>query len=933
MKELSHSSGIGVSDIRRSLLNGGNVSPLLPVLKTATGNAPVPGLLSTGLPLELPPATALLEPLDGGLASLVRQWETGRESDPLPIGNAEFIMVGIARYGCNVSAHLEAIIDEARPDIVTIDLSPSSLGANTLYCCGIPAAAGLSIFSEIRDLKSGQLYTSDALYPGNACQTAILRCWLDKIPLVPVGRPEKPVKTLMGITNEEMPQPHISKIYGAFDDLLDEVAGLKAASVIDRNRLICSRLSTWLRTDLSRQQIEESGYIASRISDISSFRTKRGRKLKILSIVDVKQYENAQYSLELLEKGITDEVYVPPRQDYPASVMYSRYLEKPDENAGQYLPETTRLQELFKTALGEHSRAREEEAIPESQLHSAITAIAGRTRNHPGILRGSSVRGSIALEEVMRGYGEMRGAVTWSCLKNAALLTITPRIITREGDDETAMAIIEDIVKEITYGIRFSRTAPYNSLVNDLDWLSPEDVMEALKDLDPAGMGREQDLKERQEGRGIMAMADRDNREMSGQPDFNSLQSNSPGSQKASSTVRAIERLMGMLDEKLASGEISREQYQREKYKLQGMLDAASYLSTQMAGQEMAKTVFELMDAQDKHWGKKLDFEDIHVYYHIKGTSEKSELSPPKQGYYRLRVLIDTMEQEGLLKAATQDKAFSLTGDALNILLQMMMPRAKKGRELADVLASGKAPPGDIKYDIQRYSPGNVFRDISVRHTLREIARRKRRPSEIQRRDLRVFIRQPRKLQSDIVLCIDTSGSMGYRHKLTYARLAAARLAKTAVERGDRVGIMDFDDLGKTLLPLGKNKNELIACIAGVSAGGNTNIGDGIETASGMLLRHPGQNEKHIVLITDGQPSALSKQALDQLDGGPGQDLTEEYAIVETRRAALKGIKTSVIHIIDDNEAGRDFVKAVARAGNGEVTKVRNPADLRLAVS
>ncbi|MEE8418952.1 MAG: hypothetical protein V3S02_02445, partial [Dehalococcoidales bacterium] len=324
MKELSHSSGITISDIRRSLLNGGNVSPLLPVLKTATGNAPVTGLLSTGLPVELPLATALLEPLDEGLASLVRQWETGRKSDALPVGKAEFVMVGAARYGRNVSAHLEAIIDEVKPDIVTIDVSPSLLGANMLYCYGIPAATGLSVFGEIRDLKSGQLYTSDAFYPGNACQTAILKCWLDKIPLVPVGRPEKPVKTAMGITNGEMPQPLISEIYGVFDDLLDEAAGLKTASVIENNRLICSRLSTWIRTDLSRQQVRESGYIASRIGDISSFRTKGNGKLKILSIVDIPQFENTRYSLELLEKGITDEVYVSPKEDNPASVMYSR---------------------------------------------------------------------------------------------------------------------------------------------------------------------------------------------------------------------------------------------------------------------------------------------------------------------------------------------------------------------------------------------------------------------------------------------------------------------------------------------------------------------------------------------------------------------------------------------------------------------------------
>ena len=208
------------------------------------------------------------------------------------------------------------------------------------------------------------------------------------------------------------------------------------------------------------------------------------------------------------------------------------------------------------------------------------------------------------------------------------------------------------------------------------------------------------------------------------------------------------------------------------------------------------------------------------------------------------------------------------------------------------------------------------------------MARKRHGLEDIQRRDIRVFMKQPRKRQADIVLCIDVSGSMGFRHKLTYARLAAASLARNAIDQGDRVGIIDFDDLSKTLLPLGSSKNDLMTCISQVHAGGNTNIGDGIETAARLLLEHTGQNEKHIVLITDGLPSAVSRKALDELEDSEDTDLTEEYAILETRRALSRGIRTSVVHIVDSEGAGDEFIQSMAGAGMGKVTRIESPDDL-----
>jgi Mg-chelatase subunit ChlD len=117
--------------------------------------------------------------------------------------------------------------------------------------------------------------------------------------------------------------------------------------------------------------------------------------------------------------------------------------------------------------------------------------------------------------------------------------------------------------------------------------------------------------------------------------------------------------------------------------------------------------------------------------------------------------------------------------------------------------------------------------------------------------------------------------------------------------------------------------------LARISAGGNTNIGDGIECATQLLLDQPSRNQKYIVLITDGQPSAISQKAFGQFKPTKEQDLAEECAILETKRAASIGVKVSVIHITNGEEAGEGFVKKVANAGRGQLLRVNCLEGLR----
>jgi len=932
MLQTKRNPGLTVSDIRRAFLNGGDVSAFVPVLRQALGNAPVPNLASLELPVLLPEATALLDALNADLSRLVGSWQKGRRSEKTTGVQADLTIIGVAPYGKNVSTYLDYIIDDIRPDIITFDVSPSLFGMNVLYAFGIPGVTGIPIRGEIRSRISGQSYALETFYPGNACQTLILRCWQDRLPLIPAGMPRVYRQTLQAGFGGKEPALRRTQIYKAFDETFEEIVESGTESVIRSNQRLCSALGGHVSGQITERQIEEANYIVSRIKDIAGATTQKKKQKKLLVIVDVVQYSNLQHALEILSDDTTGKVYTQPQRDISDAIMFSSYSLDLEEEIRQQSPLTTAAGELFRNKLEKWSQSREREPISETELLSAITSITGKTRNYPGVLRGTSVRGAIAFKEVIQSLGEMQGSLHWGDLKKAALITLVPRITVKHETSRSSTDIIKDITGEVMYGIRFTARPFGISSIAEFDWLTPEDMLDIVQDMDSAGLPTGQERQISEDKMKNMAVVEDGFEEL---PEFLSQEDIIQGSntnRSAMAATQAIQNLMDKLEQKFARGEIAQGQYQREKHKLQEMLNAAAYLSSPTADKELARTSFELMDAQDRHWAEKLNFPDTHVYYHIKGTSEGKDLSPPKRNYHGLKMLIDTMKREGILQTLPKESTFVLTADALNLLLESMIPRSKKGKELTDIIIGNKTMPSEHTRDIRRYSPGDVFRDISIRHTLREIAKQKRKPNEIQRSDLRVFMRQPRKLQSDVVLCIDTSGSMGFQHKLTYARLAAGSLIRTLLKRGDKIGIIAFDDLGRIVLPVTTDKNDLMKCISGIHAGGNTNIGDGILCAAQLLLKPRSQNQKYIILITDGLPSAISQDAYNQLSSIGGKDLTEEYAILETRKASTRGLKTSVLHITQADEAGKDFVKAVADAGNGEVTRVRFIEDLGLVM-
>jgi Mg-chelatase subunit ChlD len=341
----------------------------------------------------------------------------------------------------------------------------------------------------------------------------------------------------------------------------------------------------------------------------------------------------------------------------------------------------------------------------------------------------------------------------------------------------------------------------------------------------------------------------------------------------------------------------------------------------------------EMMDAQDKLWEKDINFNTMHVYYHIKENSEGASLIPQKREYQALKRLIDDLDRRKILAASEKSSGFVLTGIALNMLLKYLMDRDLPGKVLQGVIDQGRILTGERKNEVRRYSAGDAFRDISFRQTLKEIVRQKRNLNEVRKSDFRVFMKHARKPKTDIIICIDTSGSMGFHQKLTYARLAAAGIAQAALEEGNRVGLVAFNDYGQASVPLtADDKEGLLNCIASATPRGNTNIGDGIKASVDLLFQSFNSNQKYIMLITDGQPTAISESDFARLKGNQNRDLTEESALLETRRAVARGVMVSVVYISAESEASSEFIKEIARVGKGKIRRISNSDDLKVVM-
>jgi len=113
----------------------------------------------------------------------------------------------------------------------------------------------------------------------------------------------------------------------------------------------------------------------------------------------------------------------------------------------------------------------------------------------------------------------------------------------------------------------------------------------------------------------------------------------------------------------------------------------------------------------------------------------------------------------------------------------------------------------------------------------------------------------------DIVLCLDTSPSMGTAD-IQPTRMGAARSVSARFVQGrpqDRLGVVVFGGIPLTQCPLTVDHQALLAWLDAVQVGmthtENTALGDGLVTAVNRLKGVPGHG-KVVILLTDGRSNA-----------------------------------------------------------------------------
>lgn len=223
-----------------------------------------------------------------------------------------------------------------------------------------------------------------------------------------------------------------------------------------------------------------------------------------------------------------------------------------------------------------------------------------------------------------------------------------------------------------------------------------------------------------------------------------------------------------------------------------------------------------------------------------------------------------------------------------------------------------------------------MFRDISVRQTFRHLVKQQRKLKDVRKNDFRTFVRQ-NKSRMNLALCIDVSGSMGKQSKISFAKLAAAAMTRAAIEEGDKVGIVAFNNYGKIIMPLAERMDSIINSLMTLKACHNTNIGDGIKRARELLLHTRDGNQKYIILFTDGEPTATTREAIKNLSIDGGKIIGEEYALEEAKKTASKGIKILVLFVAEGNEMSKKFVKTLAKIGGGFLYEVAAAEDLPIS--
>jgi len=950
---------LSFNDIRQALLNQGDVTILLNTLKKALKHPPFAEINIT--------PTALLKVLNSKLAEVVESWMDGRIPSGKSTPRVKIQIKPVIPYGRNISKFIEDSIIEFKPDLVALDTPPvTGLGAGNFYSFSFHNLVGLPLVVKTLS-PEGVLWDKRAFFSGSFLETTIIKCHLEGIPLVPIGIAARKETS----RTEQIFQHFLEKVYDEFDQSLRMLTNDR--DIQEQAFKLINQI--WNNSPSIREEreylINDCCYLASRIIELCS-QVKRG--CRILLLIELKYFGELEPLLKILKKDTHywEEFYQPPLA--VGKQLYYQASEEKINHLFEYAkakgPSSTLCQRLFQKEFQKWVTKITKEPLKPLSADHFITHILKATRNHPEIERGASVRGCLALREVAQGYAQLKNGLNRLTLYQASLVTLPHRIKMRSGSEKEPLDIIKEISQEVLYGLSYypkerqlksARSLPLTSenlkqalegltevtlkhsikqrTLSSQDWALAQEVMkhplvqEALQNANYPIESQEalSQLLEELEKRGLLQHLT---------PDHYAL------------TDKGKDTLIERFKQKLERGEISPEQLEKMLSQIKNLFSSTSGIPIELPKEKMSQLLAELMDAQ--HQGKSLStsLEDIYVHYTLR---EKKGLKPDpeKLDYQKLQIMIHQLEEKGLLKVSgARMKHYTLTSKALSWLLEELIPKSSSSSLTRHAF---KKEHEVEKAEVRRYKKGDVYRDISIRHTLKEMIKQGKSLEDISQREFRSFDKKPT-AQLDMVLCVDVSASMKEQSKLRYAKLALAGLAKAALDKNDRVGIVSFSNVGNVVTPLNNDYRTIMDSVIRLRADQYTNIGNGLLHARNMLFRDKSGNKKHIILITDGQPNAALSTAMkgkallerekeifekgylipdgwyrrNQIanifkrdDWKTKEQLGSKHAIMEACKTRDKDIKISVLLITHQDELGEWVARKIAQIGRGKFYKIK----------
>ncbi|MEY9213973.1 VWA domain-containing protein [Thermobifida halotolerans] len=249
---------------------------------------------------------------------------------------------------------------------------------------------------------------------------------------------------------------------------------------------------------------------------------------------------------------------------------------------------------------------------------------------------------------------------------------------------------------------------------------------------------------------------------------------------------------------------------------------------------------------------------------------------------------------------AYRTRLFSVAGTGTGVLGRRSRAITTSGRTVGDVPAHRGTGPVHLAATV---------RAAALRTAASPAARTASRLPVVPA-DLRRAVREGRE-SNLVLLCVDASGSMAARRRMTQVKTAVLSLLLDAYRRRDRVGLVTFRDREAALvLPPTGSVDVAAARLRDLPAGGRTPLAEGLVEAAATLrrerLRDPDRRAL-LVVVTDGRATA-----------GPD-------ALERSLRAADHVAREGVSALVVDSETGRfrmGLAAALARRMGAEYTHV-----------